>query len=314
MNGTWLGGLLGLLAAMGAIVAVRAAPPMRRVRLQDRIAPYLIDAPLPSRLLAQPSATSAPFVVVRRLMGPVVGDAVRLLDRLVGGSASVRRRLGGLGDPTTLEEFRIEQVVWGAVGLLGGGLGLTIATFVRGHTDPLLAGVGALVGLVAGVLGRDWWLSHRVAQREEAMLREFPVVADLLALAVVAGEAPVDAITRVCRLTGGNLAAELDAALAMSRSGTPITKALSTVAERTTFEPFSRFIQGIVVAIERGTPLADVLRAQAADVRELGKRALLDAGGKKEISMMAPVVFMILPVTVLFALYPGLLTLVSLTS
>ena len=72
-------------------------------------------------------------------------------------------------------------------------------------------------------------------------------------------------------------------------------------------------MQGLVVAIERGTPLADVLRAQAADVREVGKRALLEAGGRKEISMMVPVVFLILPVTVLFALYPGLLTLVSLT-
>ena len=67
------------------------------------------------------------------------------------------------------------------------------------------------------------------------------------------------------------------------------------------------------MAIERGTPLAEVLRSQAMDVREAGKRALLEAGGRKEISMMLPVVFMILPITVLFALYPGLLTLVSLT-
>ena len=66
------------------------------------------------------------------------------------------------------------------------------------------------------------------------------------------------------------------------------------------------------MAIERGTPLADVLRAQAVDVREVGKRALLEAGGRKEISMMVPVVFLILPVTVLFALFPGLLTLTSL--
>jgi hypothetical protein len=44
----------------------------------------------------------------------------------------------------------------------------------------------------------------------------------------------------------------------------------------------------LVVAIERGTPLADVLRAQAVDVREIGKRALLEAGGRKEISMMVP--------------------------
>jgi hypothetical protein len=39
-------------------------------------------------------------------------------------------------------------------------------------------------------------------------------------------------------------------------------------------------------AIERGILLAGVLRAQAADVREAGKRRLLEAGGRKEIAMM----------------------------
>ena len=84
------------------------------------------------------------------------------------------------------------------------------------------------------------------------------------------------------------------------------------MAESSTLEPFARFIDGLVIAIERGTPLADVLRAQAVDVREASKRALLEAGGRKEISMMVPVVFLILPVTVLFALFPGLLTLTQL--
>jgi tight adherence protein C len=32
---------------------------------------------------------------------------------------------------------------------------------------------------------------------------------------------------------------------------------------------------------------------------------LLEAGGRKEIAMMVPVVFLVLPVTVLFALFPG---------
>ena len=313
MSNVWLGALLGLLAAAGLILAVRAAPPMRPVRLGERIAPYVGDTPVPSRLLARPDSTSAPFLVMRRLLGPVVNDSIALLDRMVGGSSSVRRRMGGLGRDTSVEDFRIEQLVWGAVGLLGGGVGTAAFTWLHGAADPVLSGLAALIGFAIGVFGRDWWLSRQVSQREQAMLSEFPVVADLLALAVVAGEAPVDAIHRVCRLTGGNLAREMESALAASRAGTPITRALSDVAERTTFEPFARFLLGVVVAIERGTPLADVLRAQATDVREAGKRALLEASGKKEISMMAPVVFLILPVTVLFALYPGLVTLVSLT-
>ena len=47
--------------------------------------------------------------------------------------------------------------------------------------------------------------------------------------------------------------------------------------------------------------------------REFGKRELLEAGGRKEIAMLVPVVFLVMPITVLFALYPGLLNIVSIT-
>lgn len=308
------GALLGLVFAVGVVLAVRAAPPMRPIRLADRMAPYLGDAPPPSRLLAQPSAASAPFEVVRRLLGPTIGEVVTFLDRVVGGSASIRRRLNGIGSSVTVEEFRIEQLVWGAVGFAGAGGLVACVSWLHGSIDPIIVAAMAISGLVAGVLGRDWTLSRRLSRRESAMLAELPVVADLLALAVVAGEAPVDALVRVCRLTQGELARDFDLALARARVGTPITRALGDLARSTTLRPLSRFLDGLVVAIERGTPLADVLRAQAMDVREAEKRALLDAGGRKEISMMLPVVFLILPVTVLFALYPGLLTLDNLTN
>jgi tight adherence protein C len=307
-----LGALLGALLAVGVLTAVRAMPPLRPIRLVDRVAPYLGDTPRPSRLLSQPSASATPFVVARRIFGPALGDLVGFVDKTFGGAASVRRRLNGLGSRLSIEDFRIEQVVCGAATMLGAGLLVGLGGWVRGAVDPVIVGAVALAGLVAGVLGRDWYLSRQLEHREAVMLAEFPVFADLLALAVVAGEAPPDALRRVSRLTGGELARDLDTALARARTGVPLTTALTEAAEQTTLEPFARFLHGIVVGLERGTPLADVLRAQAVDVREIGKRALLEAGGRKEISMMLPVVFLILPVTVLFALYPGLLTLTSL--
>lgn len=65
-------------------------------------------------------------------------------------------------------------------------------------------------------------------------------------------------------------------------------------------------VEGVIVALERGTPLADVLRAQAQDVREMGRRELMEAAGRKEIQMMVPLVFGILPLTVIFAVFPGI--------
>ncbi|MGI8880460.1 MAG: type II secretion system F family protein [Jatrophihabitans sp.] len=309
----WVGALLGLIAAVGVIVTVRAAPPMRPIRLHDRLAPYLADTPSSSRLLAPPPPDDRPFGVVLDLAGPVVRDVARGLDRLIGGTPSVRRRLAGLGSSMTVEEFRLDQVLWGCLGALIGGVGVAGLTALWGSVDPVSAGATALAGLVAGVLGRDWMLGVAVRRREEAILAEFPVVADLLALAVVAGESPVDALTRVCRLADGELTSDLRSALDDIRVGVAATTALTDLAARTSVEPLNRFLQGMVVALERGTPMADVLRAQATDVRESAKRSLLEAGGKKEISMMLPVVFLILPVTILFALYPGLVTLTSLT-
>jgi tight adherence protein C len=169
-----------------------------------------------------------------------------------------------------------------------------------------------VAGGVGGVLGRDWWLTQQVQRREELLLAEFPVVAELLALAVTAGESPTAAIARVTRLSGGELARELSATLGRARAGVPLVEALQQLADRTSLDALARFVDGLVVAIERGTPLAEVLRAQAADVREAGKRRLLEAGGRKEIAMMVPVVFLVLPVTVLFALFPGLISIVSL--
>jgi tight adherence protein C len=303
--------LLGLVGATGLLLVLTYAPPFRSVRLIDRLAPYVHDTPPPSRLLGTATEPGL-LTAVRRVFGPAIGDGARLIDRLLGGRAAVRRRLDALGGASTVEDFRIEQVVWGGVGLLGAALLAAVGSVMAGSVNVLSAGLLCVAGLVGGVLGRDWWLTQQVERREDLLLAEFPVVAELLALAVTAGESPTAAIARVTRLSGGELARELGAALGRARAGVPLVEALQQVADRTSLDPLARFVDGLLVAIERGTPLAEVLRAQAADVREAGKRRLLEAGGRKEIAMMVPVVFLVLPVTVLFALFPGLISIVSL--
>jgi tight adherence protein C len=165
----------------------------------------------------------------------------------------------------------------------------------------LLAAVGGLVGLVL----RDRALTAEVARREELMLAEFPTIAELLALSVAAGEGAVGAIERVTRLSDGELARELGQALGEARTGASLVVALERMAGRTSLPALSRFVDGMAVAVERGTPLAEVLRAQAVDVREQGRRRLMETAGRKEIGMLVPVVFLVLPVTVVFALFPG---------
>lgn len=298
-----IGALLGAVAALGLLLAVRSSPPFRRRSLADRVAPYLTDTDVPSRLLARESSVRGS--AVGRLTGPLLKDAVTFLDKVIGGQLPVRRRLNALDAPMTVEQFRTEQVIWGA-GAAAVAMLIGLLAVFTGQSNPAILVLLVVVATIGGVLGRDWWLSQAVAKRDAEMLVEFPVIAEMLALAVTAGEGPLGAIDRISRLAKGQLVSQLAGLLAETRSGTPLLQALTDLRDRSQLEPLARFLDGMAVAIERGTPLADVLRAQAADVRALGKRQLLESGGRKEIAMMVPVVFIVLPITILFALYPGL--------
>lgn len=304
MTPSLLGMVLGVLGGLGVWLVATGTPMARRPTLDARLAPYLRDTPRPSRLLAQ-ADTLTPFPTLERLLRPVLGDLMKVVDRWVGGVGGVRRRLDQLGLGVTVEQFRAEQVIWGAFGLTA-GLGLVVLTLLGGgRTNPVLLLLSASIFTVGGVLARDRYLTRQVAQREERMLAEFPTIAELLALAITAGEGPVGALERVTRISSGELTRELARALSEARAGASLVQALEGIARRTSLAPLARFVDGVAVAVERGTPLAEVMRAQAVDVREAGKRALLESAGRREIAMMVPVVFFVLPVTVIFALFPG---------
>lgn len=304
LAGAGLGGLLGC----GATFVVFGTPHNRRPRLEHRLAPYLRDAARPSSLLAQ-EPVRTPFPTLERILRPFMGDATRLLNRILGGANSTRRRLQQAGRAMTVDEFRAEQVLWGAVGLLA-GVTVSVAFLAKNpHRAPIFLLLLCFVTTLTGVIARDYALTAEVNKREQRMIAEFPTIAELLALAVGAGEGPVGALERVTRASHGELTKELATALAEARAGATLVSALENIAARTSLQALARFVDGMAVAVERGTPLADVLRAQAVDVREAGKRALLESGGKKEVAMMVPVVFFILPVTLLFALFPGIVSL-----
>jgi tight adherence protein C len=303
-----VGVAVGGLAGAGIAFAVYGVPRYRRPALDDRLGPYLRDAPRRSSLLSS-DPTRTPFPTLERILRPIMADAARMLNRVLGGVASTRRRLEQAGRDMTIEEFRAEQVLWGAVGLLVGvGLGALMLAD-NPHRPPVLLLLLCLVTAASGVVARDYSLTQEVSRREQRMLSEFPTIAEMLALAVGAGEGAVGALERVTRTSKGELSKELGLALAQARAGATLVNALEDLAARTSLPPLARFVDGVAVAVERGTPLADVLRAQAVDVREASKRALLESGGKKEVAMMVPVVFFILPVTMLFALFPGFVSL-----
>ena len=298
-----LGGLAGLLLAAGLLLVLARVPLLRGVELADRLEPYLDQAPRQSRLLFE-ALDRAGRGGLARALAPVLARGAALLDRVLGGRESVTARLLRSGSPADVEGFRVQQLLWGiAAAALAAVLG-SLLWWTRGASVVALAGVVGCAFL-AGVVVRDELLSRAARRRERIILAEFPSVAELLALSVTAGEGTVQALERVTRLSRGELAGELELSLVQARTGASLPEALHGMSQRTGLAPIVRFVDGLVVAIQRGTPLGEVLRAQAADAREAARQSLIEEGGRREISMMIPVVFLVLPVTVLFAVFPG---------
>ena len=314
MTPSWWGALLGAAGGAGLLLVLARVRAVGRTSLADRVLPYVRDLPQvgPRPAAPSPTATSPLVGAALAVYGPLLRRAAEAVEKVLGGATSVRRRVERAGLDLTVHDVRVQQVVWGLVAF-GVAAAWGLLRTVGGGGDVLAHALVCAAAFVTGVLARDTWLTSQVRDRERRIVAEFPTVAELLALSVAAGESPVGALDRVVRRSGGELSRELGRVLAEIRTGEPVAQAFDRLAATTGVPVVARFAQGIAIAVERGTPLADVLHAQAADVREAGRRELIETAARREVLMMVPVVFLVLPVTVLFAFWPGLVGL-SLTA
>ena len=289
------------LGGAGILMALSALPRYRRAVLSRRLTPYLgALGPRRSSLLSAPapSGWAAVFQPLRRSAGT-------RLQALLADDRDLADRLAVAGSDLDESSFRAEQVTWGLVGSVGAlAFAVMLAAAGRELTVPLIVGLTVAAG-AGGVVARDRALRRAVARRREAARAALPTVVDLVCLAVTAGESLRSALGMVVDIGGGPLGDELGRALRAARGGVPLVRALEQRARSLGLGPFDRFVAAVGAAQERGIPLADALRSLAFDLREHDKRELIEAAGRKQISMLVPVVTLILPVAIVFAFYPG---------
>src|SRR4051812_26750571 len=199
------GVVLGAFVGFGVWLVVDRLVAHRHTSLAIRVAPYLRDLPATTAIRRPPAEPTTAF---RALFGPFLSQAAELVERILGGSASVRRRIERARLPMTVHEFRISQAVWGLVAFFAAAVpSAAIALQSPARSVPLLVMCGCAFAL--GVLLRENRLTAQVTQRERRILAEFPTIAELLALAVAAGESPVAALDRVVQRSHGELSADL---------------------------------------------------------------------------------------------------------
>jgi pilus assembly protein TadC len=197
-----------------------------------------------------------------------------------------------------------------------------------GHRSRLLAGaelsswVARTVAAVAAALlvtGRPGpalvlvvlalWLGVPPARRRRKAAaaravvdRDLPRAADLTATCLEAGAAPVDALLAVADAIGGPVAARLRAVSLAVRIGTdPSELPQIAVADE---DPNAAQLSAVARATVTGAPLADSVRAVAADQRERARWQALERARRAGVQAVGPLAVCFLPAFVLVGVVP----------
>lgn len=289
--------VLGGAFAAGVLLAAQRVPRWAAPSLARRIAPYVRD-------IADPLGLTP--------LAPPVGLGVWRVrrDRLIaglGGAEALNRRLRQAGWAQDAVAFRARQLAWAVAGVAVGGALAVVAVLSAGN--PAAAALAPPILGCAGAVLCDVHLTGAARRRVARVEEQLPTVLEFLALCLAAGESLLDALRRIGEVGSGDLTAEIRRAVLATGTGSSLTDALGELARTLDVPALSRALDQLIAALDRGAPLAQVLQAQASDAREDAKRTLIEQAGRKEIAMLLPLVFLILPLSVLFAVFPGIVML-----
>ena len=153
---------------------------------------------------------------------------------------------------------------------------------------------------------QDYLLTLQVKQRRMQIESEFPALIEMLTLSISSGETPVAAISRICQRSESLLSREFSKVIEEVQLGKPFHEALDRLGRSLQSASIRRFVDALVLAMVRGAPVVEVLHRHVAEARINHRNLVMDKAGRAETLMMIPIVFLILPISVLFALWPSI--------
>lgn len=232
-----------------------------------------------------------------------VMNSNRLLKRAgdLPDRSRVLARLAQVGRENGYQDFRLRQFLRASVAASVSFLFALLVTKSPTFATVFCAATGGGIFFLI-----DHQLSREVVAYRRTIENEFASIIEMLTLSLSAGETPLGALTRISLRSKGALALEFRKVTQSVRLGKSFQDSLDEFGRRIDSVVIRRFVDSLVTAMSRGAPLIEVLQRHAAEARQTQRNILMDKAGKAEMSMMIPVVFLILPISVLFALWPSL--------
>jgi tight adherence protein C len=288
-----IGGGLLLLAGLNQRSAVPTDDPEAYLRSLD----YEIDeADEFQQLLAEP--------FLGRVLRPLGGKALGTISSLLPTNYrdNVRRKLllAGLS-----RQYRAEEIITGQV-LLAGLLFVVALLYTSVSSPSANLAIALLLGLpVLGALLPIVWVDRKLAERQEAILKDLPDTLDLLAISVEAGVGFEGALGIVCEQFNSPLSGEFSRTLKEMELGLPRREALQNLKKRTEVPELSNFVLALTQADALGMPVGRVLKTQASEMRVKRRQWAREKAGKLPVKILFPLVLFIFPTVFVITLGPA---------
>ena len=136
--------------------------------------------------------------------------------------------------------------------------------------------------------------------------QELSKMLQMLAIMISAGESSVAALKYISERSSGRLIALIKASLNNYKNTGNLFSTLEYLSSATNSAQVRRLLNAVRVSSERGSPILDTLQNQVRSLNKEIKVNLLNKAGKSEIALLVPVVFLILPTSILFAVWPSI--------
>jgi tight adherence protein C len=289
--------LMFAAVSLGAFEALRPKPDVLRRRIG---ADGVLGAP-------EPRARTDGSLLGRTLAPGAVrvgrGLAHLLPTRWVRG---VDRMLIMANEPWSLWGF---LTAWA----LSVGLGLLLVLYIGSASDGVsstqLFGIATLI-LPFAILLPYALLRNRVKKRQKAIVRALPDAMDLLVTSVEAGMGVDAAFALVVEKTEGPLSETFSRYLRQVGLGRGREEALVDVADRTGVGDLISIAFAVNQGEELGTPLSDVLRVQASELRALRRQRAQMAAQRAPVLMTIPLALCFLPAMGAVVIVPSVMNLI----
>jgi tight adherence protein C len=207
--------------------------------------------------------------------------------------------------------------------------GLEVKLVQAGHPYgldlPRILGVKCILAAVSGVftllLGQplvalvvaavmfflpDYAVVSMKDKRHDQMRRKSADMIDQLTICVEAGLGFDAAMSRVASTNEGPLADEFRRTIADLRAGMPRAQALRSLADRAQIEEVRRLVTALLQAQRHGVPMAEILRAQAREMRLKKKQRTEEKAAKLGVKIIFPVLICFMPAFFVILMGPAL--------